>query len=489
MSAAASSPRIRRNAVFAGLAEASRALLAATLALVATRVLGPSEYGLFALALGVSALALLPSDFGVGAAAGRFIAERRTDRSAIAAVLADALRLKLVLAGGASILLAVLAGPIADAYGEPGLAAPLRATAVALFAQSFFGLFVSVFVSMGRVSLQALLFIAESLAEVALVVTAIVIGGTAGDAAAGRAGAFVLGALLGLVVAVRLIGGGIRPRVRSIGPGRRLAGYASVLFVVDAAYILFASLDILLIGAYLGSEAVGLFEPALRLTTLVAMAGTAVAAAVAPRIARGEGEAPATEALILGMRLLLVVGAAAAAVCAVWAEPVVRLLFGAAYEESAGVLRVFAPYMLLVVTAPLVTMSVNYAGLGRKRIPVVLVALGVNLVLDLILIPTIGIEAGAVATTVAYAIYLPAHVWFLHRALRLDLARLARTLLRALLAAGVLAAVLAAVGTGEVGAAALAAGAVLGGLAFAATLLVTREVTPGELRALAAVRR
>ena len=489
MSAEAASPTIRRNAVFAGLAEASRAVFAATLALVATRILGPDEWGLYALALGVAALALLPSDFGVSAAAGRFIAERRAERSAIAAVVADALRLKLVLAGAASILLALLAGPIADAYGESGLGTPLRWTAVALFAQSVFAMFVSIFVSMGRTSLQALLFTGESLAELVLVVTAVVIGGTAGAAAAGRAGAFVLGALLGLVVALRLIGPGIRPRRKAIGPGRKLAGYASVLFVVDAAYVLFASLDILLIGAYLDSEAVGLFEPALRLTTLVAMAGAAVASAVAPRIARGEGNQPATEALVIGMRLLIVVGAAAVAVCLVWAEPVIRLLYGAEYEESAGVLRAFGPYMLLVVTAPLVTMSVNYLGLGRKRIPVVLVALGVNLVLDIILIPEIGIEAGAIATTVAYAIYLPAHVWFLHRALGLDLRRLGLSLVRALVAAAVLAGVLAAAGTGELDAVAWIAGAVLGGAAFAATLLVTREVTPAELRALAAVRR
>jgi O-antigen/teichoic acid export membrane protein len=489
VSAEAATPTIRRNAVFAALAEASRALFAATLALVATRILGPDEYGLFALALGVAALALLPSDFGVSAAAGRYIAERRAEGSAVAAVVADALRLKLVFAGGASILLAVLADPIAGAYGEPGLEAPLRATAVALFAQSVFALFVSVFVSMGRTSLQALLFTGESLAEVVLVVGAIAIGGTAGAAAGGRAAAFGLGALLGLVVAVRLIGPGIRPRLRAIGPGRKLAGYASVLFFVDAAYILFATLDILLIGAYLGSEAVGLFEPALRLTTLVAMAGTAIASAVAPRIARGASEGPATEALVLGMRLLIVVGAGAAAVCLVWAEPVIRLLFGSDYAESATVLRTFAPYMLLVVTAPLVTMSVNYAGLGRKRIPAVLVALVVNLVLDVVLIPRIGIEAGAIATTVAYAIYLPAHVWFLHRALGLDLARLGRTVVRALLAALVLGGILAAAGTGDVGAGALAAGAVLGGLAFGATLLATREITIGELRALAAARR
>ena len=44
------------------------------------------------------------------------------------------------------------------------------------------------------------------------------------------------------------------------GSTRQIAAYAGVLAVVEGAYLLFDQLDALLIGAYLSSAAVGLFQ-------------------------------------------------------------------------------------------------------------------------------------------------------------------------------------------------------------------------------------
>jgi stage V sporulation protein B len=485
------SPTIRRNAVWALLAEASRAVFAAALVLYVTRALGPDDYGLFALALGIGGLALLPADFGVSNAAGRFAAERRGDRDATAGVVADALRAKLVVTGGVALLLVVLAGPIADAYGEPGLEAPLRWTALALFSQSMFSLFVAIFVSIGRVSLQTVLFAIESFAELAFVVLAVVLAGGAASAALGRAAAFTLGAVLGLVLTWRLLGARMRPRVRThAGPGRQLIGYAGALFIVDAAFVMFANIDILLIGAYLGNEAVGLFEAPLRLTIFFMLAGTAAASAIAPRVARHESEGQATEALLAGLRGLIVLGALAGGFVLAWASPIIDVLLGDEYAESAAVLRMFSPYLVLAVVGPLATRAVDYVGMAGRRIPVVLVALGVNALVDVLLLREIGIEAGALGTGIAYAIYCPIHVWFLHQALGLDVGAVVRTTVRALLAAAAMAGVLALLGTdSDVGIPTLLAGGVLGLLTFVAVLVLTREVTVAELRAVPAQLR
>ena len=482
------SPSIRRNAVWALLAEGFRAVAAAALTLYITRALDPDGYGLYALAIGIGSLALLPSDFGITPAASRFIAERRGNRGGMAAVLGDALRLKLLFAGVVSVAVALLAGEIADAYGEPGLEAPLRWTALALFAQSFFQLLASVFVAMGRASFQLWLFVAENLAEVTLVGGIVLLGGGAAGAAAGRAGAYVIATALGLVFAARLLSRRWArdegPSERTPGPGRRLATYAGALFIVDSAFALFANIDVLLIGAYLDSSDVGLFEAALRLTTFLALPGIAIASAVAPRVARHASQPQAVGALVGALRGLIVLGMAAAVLVAVWADPIVNLLLGDEYAESADVLRAFAPYVLLSILGPLVTLSVNYLGQAARRIPIVIVSLAVNTILDIILIPRIGIVAGAIATGVAYGIYLPAHLYFLHRMLPFDIGALARTFGRALLAGAALAGVLAAAGTSSLSAVEWIAGGALGLLAFAGVLLLTREVSIAQLRAL-----
>ncbi len=486
------SPSIRRNAVWALLAEGSRAVLAAALTIYVTRTLDPDGYGVFALAVGIGSLALLPSDFGISPAASRFIAERRGDRGAVAAVLGDAVRLKMVLAGGVSLVLALLAGPIADAYGVPGLETPLRWTALTLLAQSFFHLLASAFIAIGRASLQAWLYLVEGIAETGLVIAIVALGGGAAGAAAGRAAAFTVGAALGFVLAARIIGRRRRGSggERVAGPGRKLAGYAGALFVVDAAFALFANIDLLLISAYLETEDVGRFEAALRLTTFLALPGMAISSAVAPRVARHATEPQAVGALMGAIRGLFVLGMLAAVVITVWAEPIVQLLLGDEYAESAEVLRAFAPYVVLGLIAPIVTISVNYLGQAVRRIPIVVAALAVNAILDVILIPRIGIVAGAISTSIAFLIYVPAHLWFLHRMLPLDLRALGLTALRSALAGGVLAAVLALAGTGELSVAGWLAGGTLGVLAFAAVLLATREVSVADLRALpGALRR
>ena len=482
MTGPAASPSIRRNAVWALLAEGVRAVAAAVLVLYVTRTLGPDDYGVLALAIGIGSLALLPSDFGISPAASRFLAERRGDRGAMAAVLRDAVRLKILLAGAVSLLLVALAEPIADAYGEPGLAAPLRWTAVALFAQSFFHLLAYSFIAVGQTSKQLWLFLTEGLTETGLVIAIVSLGGGAAGAAAGRAAAFAVGAALGVVFAIRLVGRRVPGADRVAGPGRRLIAYAGALFIVDSAFALFANIDVLLIGAYLDSEDVGLFEAAWRLTTFLALPGVAVASAVAPRVARHATEPQAVGALVTALRWLVLLGTVAAVVTAVWAEPIVGLLLGADYEDSVDVLRALSPYVLLSLLGPLVTVSVNYLGQAVRRIPIVLAAVGINALLDVILIPSIGIVAGAIATGVAYAVYLPAHLVFLRRSLDLDLRPLARTAVCAIVAGAALAAVLALAGTSDLSAAGWILGGVGGLLAFVAALIATGELRTDRLR-------
>lgn len=482
-SAASSNPRIRRNALLAGGAEGSRAIFAAILLLGLTRVLGPDDYGLFALAVGVGTLAMLPSDFGLSAAAGRFVAERRGDPAGIARMAADAMRLKLVLSGAVSVVLAAAAPAIAAAYGEPGLTLPIVATAAALFCQSVFTLVVNIFVSMGRVSMQTVLYGGESALELLLVLGAALLGGGAGGAAFGRAGAFGLGALAGAYAMVRLLGRGALPRRRPAEPGTKLLAYSAALFVVEGTWAIFVSIDLLLIGAYLTSADVGQFQAPQRLMAFVLLAGAAAATAVAPRVARHADEDQATPALILALRALLVLGIPAAAVCAVWADPLVQVALGPEFAPSAEVLRALAPWLVMSLLAPLVTLSLNFLGQARKRIPIVLIALAINTVLDILLIPRIGIVAGAIATGVAFAFYLGAHLVLLRRELDLDLRPVAATAVRAAVAASCLAGVLALAGTG----AGLAPWRLLvagcgAGVLYLAVLLVLGEVPRGALR-------
>ena len=62
----------------------------------------------------------------------------------------------------------------------------------------------------------------------------------------------------------------------------------------------------------------------------------------------------------------------------------------------------------MVGVGPLLALSVNYLGEARRRIPLALAAVAVNAVLDAILIPKIGIVAGAIGSDIAFSSSSPA---------------------------------------------------------------------------------
>jgi peptidoglycan biosynthesis protein MviN/MurJ (putative lipid II flippase) len=132
-------------------------------------------------------------------------------------------------------------------------------------------------------------------------------------------------------------------------------------------------------------------------------------------------------------------------------------------------------------------------------VPVAIVTVILNLVLDLLLVPRIGVIGGAIGTDAAYALYAPAHLIICQRILHLDLRPVARTFLRVLLAGAAMTGVLLLIGGSLHDAWRIPLGGLAAISAFAALLWLTGEVAPREaldllgrvpvLRRLAAIAR
>jgi O-antigen/teichoic acid export membrane protein len=469
---------VLNNAVYALANQVVTAGCTAVLTIYLVRALGPRDYGIFALALSVAALVLLPADFGISQSTSRFLAERRGRREAAAAVLRSAIGLRLAISVPVAAAMWLLAGPIADAYGEPGVADPLRAMAVVLLGQSFVILFRGVFNGLSRVDRTFWMIAFESVVETGASIAFVIASGTAASAAWGRAAGYAAGALVGLMLVVRLLGshsvigrGGEHSEV----PVGAIARYAGAMFIIDGAFTIFEQIDVLLIGAFLGATAAGVFQAPLKLVTFLHYPGLSIATAVTPRLARRDDRG-ALETFHVSLRLVTVVQLGLGTAVLVWAQPIATLALGEGYEESADVLRALAPFVVLSGLAPLVSLAVNYLGEARRRIPIAIAAVTVNFVIDVVLIPEIGVVAGAIGTGVAYAIYVGAHIRLCHRILHLDLAALARTVVRALLACAAMAACLAAWGTQELSAIGWIGGFVTGTAVFGGVLFATGEL-------------
>jgi O-antigen/teichoic acid export membrane protein len=477
----AGADRVSRNAAFAFAAQLATAAFTGAVTIFLVRELGPSAYGVFALALGFASIALLPADFGITQSAARFIAERRGDTEAVADVLVNALRLKLAATSAFALLLVALAGPIASLYDAPSLEGPLRWVALSLLGQSVMLLFSNAFVALGRISTSFRLIFSESAIEATSIVTLVLIFGGAGAATAGRAVGYVAGALIGAILAIRLLGRQAFARRRGAPSTRRLARYAGALLVIDASYAFYGQVDLLLVGALLGTSAAGIYGAPVKLTTFLHYPGLAAANAVAPRMARHPDHPPDIESFERALRYLVIFQAALVAPMLVWAEPITDLLLGSGYEESADVLRALAPLVFLKGFAPLLSLSVNYVGEARRRVPIAIALVVMSAGLGVAGIEAFGVVGAAIGVDIAFTFYVAAHLWLCRSIIGVPLRPLLVTFLRAAAAAAAFAAVLFAIGTGELTAAAWIAGGLGGTLAFVAVLVGSREITAGEL--------
>jgi O-antigen/teichoic acid export membrane protein len=472
---------ITRNTAFAFLAQLTGAVFTAGLTIFLARKLGSNGYGVLSLALGIAGLVMLPSDFGVANSVARFVAEHLDDHERVASVLADGLRLKLIGSVTVSVLLFALAGPIASGYGIHGLVWPIRGAALALFGQGLM-MIGAVFVATGHNNFVWRAALGESAVETTASIGLVLAGAGATGAAFGQALGYLVGATLTILLLVRLLGPEILPRgVRFGTDARRIASYAGILLIIDGAYTAFGQVDILIIGSYLGASSVGIFSAPMRLIVFLAYPGGAVAAGVAPRLARSAHTEPNVSAFLTALRLLLIVQAAITAVVLGWAPLLVKVL-GGGYQESASVLRALAPYVFLIGFGSLVSISANYLGEARRRVPVAIVTVLVNLGLDLLLVPRIGVIGACVGTDVAYALYAPAHLLICQRALQIDLRPAARTFIRTTLAGAALTGILILFGDSLSRFWLIPLGGLAGVGVFAAVLWVTGEVSVAEAR-------
>jgi O-antigen/teichoic acid export membrane protein len=474
---------VSRNAAFAVATRMTTAAITAGLALFLGRSLGPKVYGYLALAISIASVGAFLADLGITAATTRFLAERRHNRDAVGAVLGDALRLKVFASVPVSAALFALAGPLTQAFNAPGATWALRGMAIAVLTQGFFLFVLGAFEALGRISFNLRIVAAESVLEATSIVALVLLGGGAAGAAFGRAIGYTVGAGIALAFVWRVLGGPRRGGAEASGlRPRDIARYAGALLIIDGLFRAFAQVDVLLIAAIVGGgRAVGLFDLPMQLAWFLHYPAGAASTAVAPRLARGpQGGAPQVETFATAMRYIIALQGIFLAPVIVWAEPIIVTLLGSSYHASAPVLRALAPFILLSGPALLASLGVNYLGEARRRVPLAIIVLAVNVVIDVVLIPEIGIVAGAIGTDVAYAIWVPAHLLILRRLLDLPLLPVVLAFVRASLAAGVACLPLLALG-GDPGIPVLVAGGAIACLVYLAVLRLSGELSTADI--------
>lgn len=302
--------------------------------------------------------------------------------------------------------------------------------------------------SMQRIGRAAWSQLVNRVLTAALGIAALAVGFGLG----GYSGAYLAGSVCGaiaLVIAVRPLG--VRADFSRVRLKSFLAlGRDSVPIGIDAMIAMgLFKLDAVLLAAMRGNDALAVYAVAYRLLETVLFVAFAVVASVFAVMSAAD----ATSRIRKGVERGVTVGAAVyvpfAVAAALRGEGVLRILFGSQYAHTAASpLAWLGPTPLLIGFGNLATVALIARHRVRGAVLSSLAALVANVVLNLLLIPSMGPTGAAIANTAAYG--FEAIILAVLCARVIGLPRVDRALVEALGAGGAMAVVLAFVHQGTV---------------------------------------
>ncbi len=442
---------------------AARALAFAVL-LAGARVLGPAEFGRFALVMAVVSICQVISDFGL-----TLLAMRRLS--------AEPKRQRAIFWSASIVNLTLATGVYAVTLVAFGVAAPHYLTLVCLYG-------IVVFFQALATSADALLFARDRAARVG-------VNRFTGNVVLCAAGALALmgprsavGLLLAFVVATfakfALSMVAVRPLVGRPMFDSQLARAllrAAVPFALSAAVgFLYFRVDMVLLAALASDESVGNYAAAYRFVDGLLLVPAALAYACFPGWMRSQ---EARRQTFLLLKLLTALGVFAGVLALLIGPLVLELVLGSQFGDGARALAILALAIPILYVDSVAVWIAYSRGLEWSVIKICAVALAINVALNVALIPRYDVLGAAIATVVSEVAAFAGYA-FLFRAL---VARHQREIAAA--AAQVAVAVSAAAGTVlllDIGSFPPPVHAAAAGSALVAAFAATRFLTPGDRR-------
>jgi O-antigen/teichoic acid export membrane protein len=384
--------RVARNTIARAAAELVGKFASLALMAVLAREEGPAGLGILVFALAWCEIAMVPTDMGYDRWFLRLVARDRgnLDRSFFNVFLLKVSRALLVIPLS---LLAVWA------LGYDG------DTFVVVCLMTFFYLFdtlgftvYSAFNGVERGDLVGVGLAAQRLTAAGIGVTVLLLG----YGVVAVAGSYVLGAMIGLAVALGLMARHVgMPKLTAPRDARtELARRSRPFAGQEVLSIGLSRLDVLLISAIASQTVVGYYGAAYRLLEATLFIPTAIQGAFAAMYTYLDDRAALNAAFQRSIKLLLVLLVPCAVPLIVLPGPLLELFFGDGFDEATGALRALGP-TVVVLGVVLLSVTLMSSRLEPRRLVVYYaIALAVNVVANLALIPPLGATGAALAMLV-----------------------------------------------------------------------------------------
>ncbi|MBP2144651.1 O-antigen/teichoic acid export membrane protein [Methanofollis sp. W23] len=352
-------------------------------------VLGKAAYGVYALFLAYYGIFNLIGDGGFGGAAVKRISEGREQNEYFTAFLV----LRVILLALSVTALLALRSFIDDLQGEGIVFWVMLALIIAVF----LGVTANGIYGEGKVGVNQSGAFLNNLVKIVLQVVAVFFG----YGAAGLAGGFVAGLFAGGLFNLRFLS---LKLARFTGHHlRNLITFSFWIFLASSGATIFSYADTVLIGYFMSTADVGVYRIAFQFTAAATFTTTALRTTLYPKISRWHADRHPTwiaNSLSRAFTYSLLLAVPVAVGGWILGDRLLYFFYGAGFAEGAAVLGILLLVQVVNVFMYLQTMALNAIDRPRESFYATGTAAVVNIVLDLALIPTLGIEGAAIATLV-----------------------------------------------------------------------------------------
>lgn len=376
---------------------------------VFAREAGRAGFGEFMFIFSLAALLIVFAGPGTDDLLAREVAR---DRGRLPRLLWGSLALKAGL-GGIAVLVAVAITVVG--YDAPHVSVAIALLATSMLVDTFAKSLHATFVALEDMLPPAAALLLQRLAT-AIVGVAIIL---AGGGLVALCTVFLVGSLVGLVYpAWRLARRISIPRLELSREACRWLFFAALPLGVSGIFtIVLFRVDTLILALLDTKVAVGLYGSAYRLLDATLFVSFAFVTALVPTLARARRDTSPSlasaysSALKAAVAMLLPIGT----VFALFAEPLMRLLFGAGFEDAATALRLLGGTAALFGISHLSTATLIFQN-RQAWVPWVTGSLVVfNVALNFALIPIWSLDGAAAATTATEIVRAFIVVWLVRR--------------------------------------------------------------------------
>jgi O-antigen/teichoic acid export membrane protein len=352
--------------------------------------LGPAPLGVYFLFIAYFGIFNLIGEGGFGGAAVKRISEGKEQNEYFSAFVFIRIVLLVV-----SITVLLFAAPFMKDLTSSGI---------------FFWLLLSLIVAVfsgssgmgnygaGKVGIFQISTFVDALSKTLFQITAVFLG----FSVAGLAGGFIVGLTAGSVINFRYLD--LKLVWFRISHLKNLCGFSFWIFLTASGSLIFNYADTIFIGFFMTPADVGIYRTAFQLSSLASFTTLALQSVLYPKISNWEvnGQLKKIEnALAAACSYSLLLAVPTCIGGWILGERLLYYLYGASFVEGAPPLFFLLLMQIVNVFMCLGTMSLTALNRPKDTFKVTAAASIVNLILDLALIPVIGITGAAVATLIA----------------------------------------------------------------------------------------